>query len=134
MRVSHAESSLGRKPVLYRCPGEWRRASLDRRRAELGAECIARSADRKTAPVEPDYDGDWAVHVLGRVDDHLNAFGRRLECCGPMLRRDASRGAGVELRHAPSRLRAFGPGELGNAVEFIEAHREPGRVLEAFID
>ena len=106
---------------------------MDGRRAELGAERVARSADGKAAAVDPEDDRDWTVY-LRRVDDQLDAFGRRLDRRGPVLRRDASRGAGVELHHAPSRLRAFGPGELGDAVEFIEAHRKPDHVLEAFVD
>ena len=134
MHVSRTGRSLGREPVLYRDPGERRRASLDGRRAKLGAERVARSADGKAAAVDPEDDRDWAVHVLGRVDDELDAFGRRLDRRGPVLRRDASRGAGVELHHAPPRRRAFGSGELGDAVEFIEAHCQPHHVLEAFVD
>lgn len=134
MHVSRTGRSLRREPVLYRHPGERRCTSLHGRRAELGAERVARSADGKAAAVDPEDDRDWAVHILGRVDDQLDAFGRRLDRRGPVLRRDASRGAGVELQHAPPRLRAFGPGELGDAVEFIEAHREPDHVLEAFVD
>ena len=126
--------SLRREPVLYRHPGKRRRSSLDGRRAELGAERVARSTDRKAAAMDPEDDRDWAVHILGRVDDELDAFGRRLDRRGPVLRRDASRGAGVELHHAPPRLRAFGPGELGDAVEFIEAHGQPHHILEAFVD
>ena len=106
---------------------------MDGRRAKLGAERVARSADRKAAAVDPEDDRDWAVHILGRVDDELDAFGRRLDRRGPVLR-EMSRGAGVELHHAPSCLSAFGPGELGDAVEFIEAHCQPDHVLEAFVD
>jgi len=83
--------------------------------------------------VDPEDDRDSTVY-LRRVDDQLDAFGRRLDRRGPVLRRETSRGAGVELHHAPSCLRAFGPGELGDAVEFIEAHRKPDHVLEAFVD
>ena len=126
--------SLGRKPVLYRDPGERRPASFDCRRADLGAERISRSTDRKSATVDPEDDRDWAVHVLGRVDDELDAFGCGLDHRGPVLRRETSRGAGVELLKTPSRRCAFGPGELGDAVEFIEAHRKPDHVLEAFVD
>ena len=107
---------------------------MDGRRAKLGAERVARSADGKAAAVDPEDDRDWAVHILGRVDDELDAFGRRLDRRGPVLRRETSRGAGVELLKTPSRRRAFGPGELGDAVEFIEPHREPDDVLEAFVD
>ena len=133
MRVSRTGRSLGREPVLYRDPGERRRTSLDGRRADLGAERVARSADGKAAAVDPEDDRDRAVY-LRRVDDQLDAFGRRLDRRGPRLRRDASRGAGVELLKTPSRRRAFGPGELGDAVEFIEAHRKPDHVLETFVD
>jgi len=132
MHVSRTGRSLGREPVLYRDPGERRRASLDGRRAKLGAERVARCADGKSAAVDPEDDRDWTVY-LRRVDDQLDAFGRRLDRRGPVLR-EMSRGAGVELRHTPSRRRAFGPGELGDAVEFIEPHREPDDVLEAFVD
>ena len=132
MHVSRTGRSLGREPVLYRDPGERRRASLDGRRAKLGAERVARSADRKSAAVDPEDDRDWAVY-LRRVDDQLDAFGRRLDRRGPVLR-ETSRGAGVELLKAPSRRRAFGPGELGDAVEFIEAHCQPDYILEAFVD
>ena len=83
--------------------------------------------------MDPEDDRDWAVY-LRRVDDELYAFGGRLDRRGPVLRREMSRGAGVELHHAPSRLRAFGPGELGDAVEFIEPHCQPDRVLQAFVD
>ena len=106
---------------------------MDGRRAKLGAERVARCADGKTAAVDPEDDRDWAVY-LRRVDDELDAFGRRLDRRGPVLRREMSRGAGVELLKAPSRRRAFGPGELGDAVEFIEAHRKPDHVLKAFVD
>ena len=133
MHVSRTGRSLGREPVLYRDPGELRRASLDGSRAKLGAERVARSADRKAATVDPEDDRDWAVY-LRRVDDELDAFGRRLDRRGPVFRRDAIRGAGVELLKTPSRRRAFGPGELGDAVEFIEAHCQPHHVLEAFVD
>ena len=133
MHISRTGRSLGREPVLYRDPGERRRASLDGRRTELGAERVARSADGKAAAVDPEDDRDWAVY-LRRVDDELYAFGGRLDRRGPVLRREMSRGAGVELHHAPSRLRAFGPGELGDAVEFIEAHCQPHHVLQAFVD
>ena len=133
MHISRTGRSLGREPVLYRDPGKRRRSSLDGRRAELGAERVARSADGKAAAVDPEDDRDWAVY-LRRVDDELYAFGGRLDRRGPVLRREMSRGAGVELHHAPSRLRAFGPGELGDAVEFIEAHGQPDHVLEAFVD
>ena len=132
MHVSRTGRSLRREPVLYRDPGERRRASLDGRRAELGTERIARSPDRKATAMDPEDDRDWAVY-LRRVDDQLDAFGRRLDRRGPVLR-ETSRGAGVELHHAPPRLRAFGPGELGDAVEFIEAHGQPDHVLEAFVD
>ena len=107
---------------------------MNGRRADLGAERVARSADRKAAAVDPEDDRDWAVHILGRVDDELDAFGRRLDRRGPVLGRDAIRGAGVELLKTPSHRRAFGPGELGDAVEFIEAHCQPDHVLEAFVD
>ena len=107
---------------------------MDGRRAKLGAERVARSADGKAAAVDPEDDRDWAVHVLGRVDDELDAFGCGLDHRGPVLRRETSRGAGVELHLAPSRLRAFGPGELGDAVEFIEAHCQPDHILQAFVD
>ena len=133
MHVSRTGRSLGREPVLYRDPGERRRASLDGRRAKLGAERVARSADGKAAAVDPEDDRDWTVY-LRRVDDELDAFGRRLDRRGPVLRRETSRGAGVELLKTPSRRRAFGPGELGDAVEFIEAHGQPDHVLEAFVD
>ena len=132
MHVSRTGRSLGREPVLYRDPGELRRASLDGSRAKLGAERVARSADRKAAAMDPEDDRNWAVY-LRRVDDQLDAFGRRLDRRGPVLR-EMSRGAGVELRHTPSRRRAFGPGELGDAVEFIEAHGQPNNILEAFVD
>ena len=134
MHVSRTGRSLGREPVLYRDPGELRRASLDGSRAKLGAERVARSADGKAAAVDPEDDRDWAVHILGRVDDELDAFGRRLDRRDPVLSREMSRGAGVELLKTPSRRRAFGPGELGDAVEFIEAHCQPHHVLEAFVD
>ena len=132
MHVSRTGRSLRREPVLYRDPGERRRASLDGRRAKLGAERVARSADGKAAAVDPEDDRDWTVY-LRRVDDQLDAFGRRLDRRGPVLR-ETSRGAGVELLKTPSRRRAFGPGELGDAVEFIEAHGQPDHVLEAFVD
>jgi len=105
---------------------------LDGRRAELGAERVARSADGKAAAVDPEDDRDWTVY-LRRVDDQLDAFGRRLDRRGPVLR-ETSRGAGVELLKTPSRRRALGPGELGDAVEFIEAHCQPHHVLQAFVD
>ena len=133
MHVSRTGRSLGREPVLYRHPGERRCTSLHGHRAELGAERVARCADGKAAAVDPEDDRDWAVY-LGRVDDELDAFGRRLDHRGPVLRRETSRGAGVELLKTPSRRRAFGPGELGDAVEFIEAHCQPHHVLEAFVD
>ena len=133
MHVSRTGRSLGREPVLYRDPGERRRASLDGRRAKLGAERVARSTDGKSAAVDPEDDRDWAVHILGRVDDELDAFGCGLERRGPVLR-ETSRGAGVELLKTPSRRCAFGPGELGDAVEFIEAQCQPHHVLEAFVD
>ena len=132
MHVSRTGRSLGREPVLYRDPGERRRASLDGRRAELGTERVARPADRKAATVDPEDDRDWAVY-LRRVDDQLDAFGCGLDRRGPVLR-ETSRGAGVELLKTPSRRRAFGPGELGDAVEFIEAHGQPHHILEAFVD
>ena len=132
MRVSRTGRSLGREPVLYRHPNKQRRASLDGRRAELGAERVARSADRKAAAMDPEDDRDWTVY-LRRVDDELDAFGCGLDRRGPVLR-ETSRGAGVELYHPPSRLRGFGPGELGDAVEFIEAHCQPDYILEAFVD
>ncbi len=134
MHVFRTGRSLGREPVLYRHPGERRCTSLHGRRAELGAERVARSADGKAAAVDPEDDRDWAVHILGRVDDELDAFGRRLDRRGPVLRRETSCGAGVELLKASSRRRAFGPGELGDAVEFIEAHCQPDHILEAFVD
>ena len=132
MHVFRTGCSLRREPVLYRDPSERWRASLDGRRADLGAERVARSADGKAAAVDPEDDRDWTVY-LRRVDDQLDAFGRRLDRRGPVLR-ETSCGAGVELLKAPSRLRAFGPGELGDAVEFIEAHCEPDHVLKAFVD
>ena len=97
--------SLGREPVLYRDPGERRRASLDGRRADLGAERVARSADGKAAAVDPEDDRDWAVHFLGRVDDQLDAFGCGLDRRGPVLDRETSRGAAAAVtiaRFAPA--------------------------------
>ena len=130
MRVFRTGRSLGREPVLYRHPDERRRACLDGRRAELGAERVARSADGKATAMDPEDDRDWTIY-LRRVDDQLDAFGRRLERRGPVLRSGSNN---VQTRHAPSRLRTLRPSDLCDAVQAIQVQPEPRYILQQLVD